>query len=66
MLVEERRQQVLDLVKGKGFVTLADLAEEVRASLKLHVVGPAITGRRLSAPGVSLGVARSGQDVEAI
>src|SRR5207253_11510467 len=42
------------------------LAEEVRASLKLHVVGPAITGRRLSAPGVSLGVARSGQDVEAI
>ena len=32
MLVQERRQQVLDLVSRKGFVTLADLAEAVEVS----------------------------------
>lgn len=32
MLVEERRQRVLDLVSRKGFIALEDLAREVRAS----------------------------------
>jgi DeoR/GlpR family transcriptional regulator of sugar metabolism len=32
VLVQERRQQVLDLVSREGFITLADLAEEVDAS----------------------------------
>ena len=32
MLVDERRQKVLDLVKGRGFVALADLATELHAS----------------------------------
>lgn len=32
MLVEERRKQVLDLVSRRGFVTLADLAQEVQVS----------------------------------
>jgi DeoR family fructose operon transcriptional repressor len=32
VLVQERRQQVLDLVSRKGFVTLADLAQAVRVS----------------------------------
>ncbi len=32
MLVDERRQKVLDLVKGRGFVALADLASELHAS----------------------------------
>lgn len=32
MLVEERRQKVLELVKGRGFVALADLASELHAS----------------------------------
>ena len=32
MLVEDRRKQVLELVKGRGFVTLADLAREVGVS----------------------------------
>ncbi|MCI0738605.1 MAG: DeoR/GlpR family DNA-binding transcription regulator [Gemmataceae bacterium] len=32
MLVEERRQRVLDLLSEKGFVSLADLAKEVEAS----------------------------------
>jgi DeoR family fructose operon transcriptional repressor len=32
VLVQERRQQVLDLVSRKGFVTLADLSEAVSAS----------------------------------
>ena len=32
MLVEERRQRVLDLVSQRGFVSLADLAQSVRVS----------------------------------
>lgn len=32
MLVEVRRKQVLDLVKQRGFITLADLAREIQAS----------------------------------
>ncbi len=32
MIVEERRQRVLDLVSQRGFVALADLAELVQAS----------------------------------
>jgi DeoR family transcriptional regulator, fructose operon transcriptional repressor len=32
MLVEDRRKQVLDLVKGRGFITLTDLAREVGVS----------------------------------
>ena len=32
MLVEERRQRVLDLVSQRGFVSLADLAQLVRVS----------------------------------
>src|SRR5271166_3086466 len=32
MLVEERRQRVLDLVSTRGFVALADLAQSVRVS----------------------------------
>ncbi len=32
MLVEERRQKVLELVKDRGFVALADLATELNAS----------------------------------
>jgi DeoR/GlpR family transcriptional regulator of sugar metabolism len=32
VLVEERRQRVLDLVSRRGFVALADLAEEIHAS----------------------------------
>ncbi len=32
MLVEERRRQVLDLVKQRGFMTLADLAREMDVS----------------------------------
>jgi DeoR family fructose operon transcriptional repressor len=32
MLVDERRQKVLELVKGRGFVALADLATELHAS----------------------------------
>jgi DeoR/GlpR family transcriptional regulator of sugar metabolism len=32
MLVEERRQRVLDLVSSKGFIALADLAEAIRVS----------------------------------
>ncbi|HQR41752.1 MAG TPA: DeoR/GlpR family DNA-binding transcription regulator [Gemmatales bacterium] len=32
MLVEERRQKVLELVKDRGFVALADLATELEAS----------------------------------
>jgi DeoR family transcriptional regulator, fructose operon transcriptional repressor len=32
VLVEERRKQVLDLISRKGFITLADLAQEVQAS----------------------------------
>ena len=32
MLVEDRRKQVLDLVKQKGFIALADLAEGVEMS----------------------------------
>src|SRR3954447_1744712 len=32
MLVEERRQRVLDLVSARGFVALADLAESVKVS----------------------------------
>jgi DeoR/GlpR family transcriptional regulator of sugar metabolism len=32
MLVEDRRKQVLELVKGRGFIALADLAREVGVS----------------------------------
>ena len=32
MLVEERRQRVLDLVSAKGFVALDDLARDLGAS----------------------------------
>src|SRR5262245_60146127 len=32
MLVEERRQRVLDLVSKRGFVALADLARDIRVS----------------------------------
>lgn len=32
MLVEDRRRQVLSLVKQRGFITLADLAREMRVS----------------------------------
>ena len=32
MIVEERRQRVLDLVSLKGFVSLAELAKEIQAS----------------------------------
>jgi DeoR/GlpR family transcriptional regulator of sugar metabolism len=32
MLVEDRRKQVLELVKGRGFITLTDLAREVGVS----------------------------------
>ncbi len=32
MLVEERRQRVLDLVSSRGFIALADLAESVQVS----------------------------------
>jgi DeoR/GlpR family transcriptional regulator of sugar metabolism len=32
MLAEDRRKQVLELVKGRGFITLADLAREVGVS----------------------------------
>src|SRR4051794_11356329 len=32
VLPEERRQKVLDLVKGRGFVALAELATELQAS----------------------------------
>ena len=32
MLVEDRRNQVLELVKGKGFITLTDLARELGVS----------------------------------
>jgi DeoR/GlpR family transcriptional regulator of sugar metabolism len=32
MLVEDRRKQVLELVKGRGFITLTDLAQEVGVS----------------------------------
>ena len=32
MLVEERRQRVLDLVSHRGFISLADLAETVQVS----------------------------------
>ena len=32
MLVQERRQQVLDLVSQKAFVTLADLAAAIQVS----------------------------------
>src|SRR4051812_33795246 len=32
MLVEERRQRVLDLVSSRGFVALADLAQSVQVS----------------------------------
>lgn len=32
MLVEERRKKVLELVKGRGFVALTDLAAELRTS----------------------------------
>src|SRR5947209_12477201 len=32
VLVQERRQKVLDLVSRRGFVTLADLAEALRVS----------------------------------
>lgn len=32
MLVEERRQKILDLVSEKGFIALADLAESLEAS----------------------------------
>src|SRR5258708_11186752 len=32
MLVQERRQQVLDIVSRKGFITVADLAAAVPAS----------------------------------
>ena len=32
MLVEERRQRVLDLVNRQGFVSLADLAQAIQVS----------------------------------
>lgn len=32
MLVEERRKQILDLVKQRGFITLVDLAQQLRTS----------------------------------
>ena len=32
MLAEDRRKQVLDLVKGRGFITLTDLAQELGVS----------------------------------
>lgn len=32
MLVEDRRKQALELVKGRGFITLTDLARELRVS----------------------------------
>ena len=32
MLVEERRQKVLDLVSERGFVALGDLAKSLQAS----------------------------------
>ena len=32
MLVEERRQRVLDLVSQRGFISLADLAQTIQVS----------------------------------
>ena len=32
MIVEERRQKVIDLVSERGFIALADLAKELQTS----------------------------------